>query len=80
MTGFTEQGDGAECSKALDGTSANNSKWWASGAHDWMSIDLGRPCTIRRWRVEHAEAGGEDKKLNTDTFALEYKNASGLLG
>ena len=77
VTGFTEQGDGAECSKALDGTSANNSKWWASGAHDWMSIDLGRPCTIRRWRVEHAEAGGEDKKLNTDTFALEYKNASG---
>ena len=77
VTGYSEQGDGAECEKALDGTSANNSKWWASGAGDWMSIDVGREVTVRRWRVEHAEAGGESKDLNTDTFALEYKDSSG---
>ncbi len=77
VTEYSEQGDGAECDKALDGTSSNGSKWWASGAGDWFSIDLGEEKTIKRWRVEHAEAGGEDKKMNTDTFTLEYKNAEG---
>ena len=77
VTEFSEQGDGAECNKALDGISGNGSKWWASGAGDWFSIDLGSEKTIKRWRVEHAEAGGEGKDLNTDTFALEYKNAEG---
>ena len=27
VTGYSEQGDGAECDKALDGISGNSSKW-----------------------------------------------------
>ena len=77
VTAYSEQGDGAECDKALDGISGNASKWWASGAGDWMAIDLGQEYTITRWRVLHAEAGGEGKDLNTDTFSLAYKDAGG---
>ncbi len=32
---------------------------------------------MRRWRVEHAEYGGEDVLMNTVDFALEYRNAAG---
>ena len=77
VTGYSEQGDGAECSKALDGVSGNASKWWASGVGDWFSIDLGEPKTIKRVRMEHAEAGGEGKDLNTSAYTISYKDASG---
>lgn len=39
-----------------------------------MDIDIGREVTVRRWRVEHAQYGGEDVLMNTVDFALEYKN------
>ena len=42
-----------------------------------MSIDIGREATVRRWRVEHAEYGGESAESNTLDFSLEYKDASG---
>ena len=77
VTGYSEQGDGAECDKALDGISGNASKWWASGRGDWFSIDLGEPKTIMRIRMEHAEAGGEGKDLNTSAYTVYYKDASG---
>ncbi len=77
VTGFSEQGDGAECDKVLDGITGNSSKWWASGAGDWMSIDLGQPRSIKRIRVFHAEAGGESVDLNTDTFTIYYKDGNG---
>jgi len=76
VTGYSEQGDGAECDKAIDGISGNGSKWWASGAGDWFSIDLGEPKAIKRIRVEHAEAGGEGKDLNTNTFTVYYKDTA----
>ena len=75
VTGYSEQGDGAECDKALDGVSGNGSKWWASGNGDWFSIDLGEPKAIKRIRVEHAEAGGEGKDLNTNTFTVYFKDS-----
>ena len=77
VTGYSEQGDGAECSKALDGVSGNASKWWASGVGDWFTIDLGEPKTIKRIRMEHAEAGGEGKDLNTAAYTVYYKDDSG---
>ena len=77
VTGYSEQGDGAECDKALDGISGNSSKWWASGVGDWFSIDLGEEKTIVRLRMEHAEAGGEGKELNTSAYTVYYKDASG---
>ena len=76
VTGYSEQGDGAECDKAIDGVSGNGSKWWASGNGDWFSIDLGEPKAIKRIRVEHAEAGGEGKDLNTNTFTVYYKDTA----
>ena len=77
VTGYSEQGDGAECDKALDGISGNSSKWWASGRGDWFSIDLGEEKTIKRIRMEHAEFGGEGKDLNTSAYTVAYKDASG---
>ncbi len=77
VTDFSEQGDGAECDKALDGIAGNASKWWASGSGDWFSIDLGQPRAIKRIRVVHAEGGGESKDLNTDTFTVYYKDETG---
>ena len=73
IAGMSAENDGEPASKALDGTAENNSKWCIGGATTgWLSIDLGRPCTIRRWRVEHGEYGGEDPLTNTKDFALEY--------
>ena len=78
VTGVSFENSGEPASKALDGTAANNSKWCASNqSTGWMSIDIGREVTVRRWRVEHAEYGGEDVLMNTVDFALEYRNAAG---
>ncbi len=76
ITGVSAQNSGEPASKALDGTSANNSKWCATNARDgWLSIDLGREVTVKRWRVEHGQYGGEDVLTNTTDFALEYKDS-----
>ena len=67
------ENSGEPASKALDGTSENNSKWcatnWSTG---YMVIDLGEPKTVNRWRVEHAEYGGESHDMNTVDFNLQY--------
>ena len=78
VTGVSFENSGEPASKALDGTSANNSKWCATNkTKGWMNIDVGREVTVRRWRVEHAEYGGEANNMNTLDFALEYKDAAG---
>ena len=78
ITGVSFENSGEPASKALDGAAANNSKWCATNkTSGWMSIDVGREVTIRRWRVEHAEHGGEANNMNTIDFALEYKDESG---
>jgi len=75
VTGVSFENSGEPASKALDGTAANNSKWCATNmSSGWMSIDIGREVTVRRWRVEHAEYGGESNDMNTIDFALEYKD------
>lgn len=78
VTGYSKQEAAEPANKALDGTSLNGSKWCAAGTNrGWMSIDLGAPKTIKRWRVEHAQAGGEGKINNTRDFSLQYKDADG---
>ncbi len=75
VTDVSFENSGEPASKALDGTAANNSKWCATNmSSGWMSIDIGREVTVRRWRVEHAEYGGESNDMNTIDFALEYKD------
>lgn len=60
-------------SKALDGSS--NTKWAATNEQDGdLTINIGEEKTIRRWRVEHAESGGEEKDMNTSDFELLYKD------
>lgn len=77
ITGYSAQNDGEPASKAIDGTSENGSKWCATNAQSgWMSIKLKKQATVRRWRVEHAEYGGEDNNMNTIAFSLQYKNGS----
>ena len=75
VTAYSNQGDGAECDKALDGS--YTTKWWANGAGDWMAIDLGRPCTIKRWLVGHGGSGGEGEGMNHHSVSLHYKDADG---
>ncbi|MBR5294667.1 MAG: hypothetical protein IKU31_07825, partial [Oscillospiraceae bacterium] len=78
VTGVSFENSGEPAYKALDGTAANNSKWCATNyGSGWMTIDIGREVTVKRWRVEHAEYGGEANNMNTIDFALEYKNADG---
>ena len=78
VTGCSGQNESEPASKAIDGTSLNGSKWCVTNADTgYMDIDIGREVTVRRWRVEHAQYGGEDVLMNTVDFALEYKNASG---
>ena len=75
---YSGQNESEPASKAIDGTSLNGSKWCVTNAETgYMDIDIGREVTVRRWRVEHAQYGGEDVLMNTVDFALEYKNASG---
>ena len=65
-------------SNVLDGTATGNSKWAATNRESgYMTIDIGEPKTIRRWRVEHAEHGGEAENMNTIDFELLYKNEAG---
>lgn len=78
VTGYSGQNESEPASKAIDGTSLNGSKWCVTNEErGYMDIDIGREVTVRRWRVEHAQYGGEDVLMNTVDFALEYKNASG---
>ena len=78
VTAVSFENSGEPAAKALDGTAENNSKWCATNkTSGYMSIDVGREVTVRRWRVEHAEYGGEANNMNTIDFALEYKNAAG---
>lgn len=78
VTGYSGQNKSEPASKAIDGTSLNGSKWCVTNAETgYMDIDIGREVTVHRWRVEHAQYGGEDVLMNTVDFALEYKNASG---
>ncbi|MFR0734809.1 MAG: hypothetical protein ACLSHU_12080 [Oscillospiraceae bacterium] len=71
VTGVSKENAGEPASKALDGTAANGSKWCAGDGttEGWMSIDIGREATVRRWRVEHAEYGGESAESNTLDFS-----------
>lgn len=63
-------------SKALDGSSST--KWAATNKKNgYLTIDLGKEKTIRRWRVEHAESGGESNDMNTTDFELLYKDKNG---
>ena len=77
VTGYSAQNDGEPAAKAIDGTSENGSKWCATNAQNgWMSIKLKEPATVRRWRVEHAEYGGEAQNMNTISFSLQYKSGN----
>ena len=77
VTGYSAQNDGEPASKAIDGTSENGSKWCATNAQNgWMSIKLQKAATVRRWRVEHAEYGGEAQNMNTISFELQYKSGN----
>jgi hypothetical protein len=59
--------------KAVDGLVTNNSKWCTDvnpGAQ-WLQVDIGQVCTMNRWVVKHAAAGGESATLNTKDFKLQ---------
>ncbi|MFK9091858.1 endo-beta-N-acetylglucosaminidase [Bacillus salipaludis] len=78
VTSVSMENDAEPASKALDGTATANSKWCATNLKSgYMTIDIGESKTIRRWRVEHAEYGGEASNMNTVDFELLYKNDNG---
>jgi endo-beta-N-acetylglucosaminidase D len=78
VTSVSAENAAEPASKALDGTALANSKWCATNMKTgYMTIDIGEEKTIRRWRVEHAEYGGEANNMNTVDFELLYKNKNG---
>lgn len=79
VTGFSHQNDSEPARNAINGTiSSNTDKWCSAGRRDgWMSIDLGKPQTIRRVAVYHAQAGGEGANMNSRDFTIQYKDGAG---
>ncbi|WP_342042963.1 endo-beta-N-acetylglucosaminidase [Bacillus sp. OTU2372] len=78
VTSVSAENAAEPASKALDGTALGNSKWCATNMKTgYMTIDIGEEKTIRRWRVEHAEYGGEAQNMNTVDFELLFKNENG---
>ncbi|CAM3587868.1 endo-beta-N-acetylglucosaminidase [Erysipelothrix urinaevulpis] len=72
------ENDAEPASKALDGTATGNSKWAATNKKSgFMTIRLEEPQQVSRWRVEHAEYGGEAQNMNTVDFSLQYKDDQG---
>ncbi|MGN7296025.1 endo-beta-N-acetylglucosaminidase [Ferdinandcohnia sp. SAFN-114] len=78
VTSVSFENSAEPASKVLDGTAIGNSKWAATNKKSgYMTIDIGEEKTIRRWRVEHAEYGGEASNMNTVDFELLYKDENG---
>jgi hypothetical protein len=57
--------------KAVDGTTAGNSKWCTGLPAATWQVDLGAPRTVRTVIVRHASAGGETLAWNTRAFRIE---------
>ncbi len=50
----------------------DRTKWCTNlGGPQWLQLDLRQECTIKRWVVRHAEAGGEHHDQNSVDFDLE---------
>lgn len=79
VTDYSGQGDAEPAWKAIDGTSLNGSKWCATNDSDrgWMTIKLKQEATVKRIRLEHAEAGGEGHINNTIAYTVQYRDAEG---
>ena len=78
VTNVSSENGGEKASNMFDGShSSNASKWCALASTGWVEIKLKTPKTIRRIRLEHAEAGGESAEMNTKDFEIFYKDASG---
>ncbi|CAM4293306.1 endo-beta-N-acetylglucosaminidase [Erysipelothrix aquatica] len=78
VTAVSFENDAEPASKALDGTATGNSKWAATNKKSgYMDIKLSEPQRVSRWRVEHAEYGGEANNMNTVDFSLQYKDENG---
>jgi len=70
---------------AIDGTTANNSKWCYNGGNNnasetnpyWLIVDLGNDYekwSIYKFVVMHAQAGGESSSWNTKDFTIQMSN------
>lgn len=58
--------------KAFDGTTANNSKWCATGSEPhWLQVDLGSVYSIDQFIIKHAQEGGESSNFNTKDFNIQ---------
>jgi len=68
--------DDQKCSQLVNGVYSN--KWCtAANVGDagfpslWAVIDLGANYSIKKWAVQHAQAGGEGASYNTRTFTVQ---------
>ncbi|MDO4596402.1 MAG: beta-N-acetylglucosaminidase domain-containing protein [Coriobacteriaceae bacterium] len=60
--------------KAIDGI-VTGSKWCASGnGGHTLTIDLGKSFTLTKFRMLHAEAGGEGSSANTRAYTISLSN------
>ena len=60
--------------KAIDGTTANNSKWCLNSATLWLRLDLKASYQVTSFTVRHAGAGGEYSGYNTRDFTIQVSN------
>lgn len=59
-------------SEAVDGATAYNSKWCATGAEPhWLRVDLGASYPLKQFVVKHAASGNEATNYNTKDFKIQ---------
>ena len=65
---------GETAANAIDGTTANNSKWCSQSTTLWLQLDLKAGYQITSFTVRHAGAGGEISGYNTRDFTVQVSN------
>ncbi len=76
VTNISSENGAEKGTNMFDGSSgSNSSKWCATTSSGYCDIKFtGGEKTVRRIRIEHAEAGGEDPAMNTIDFEVLYKD------
>jgi F5/8 type C domain/Peptidase family M23 len=67
------------CSKAIDGTVSEPSKWVSNGStrESWLSVNLLDVYNISSVVVRHAGAAGENTQFNTKEYRIEVSGSAG---
>ncbi|MGY0234097.1 discoidin domain-containing protein [Longispora urticae] len=70
-TGSTPCQASESADKAVDGTTANNSKWCSNVSSKWLQVTLASEQMVTNVVIRHAGAGGESVTANTKDYDIQ---------